>query len=166
MRWLLVAACTLCVGLLSGPACAESLLIAADRVYPAPDAAPLSNGTILVADGRITSVADERSRIAIPDGTKTSACRGVVVAGFQNSHVHLLGPLFDGAATQPAPDLERGVESMLTRYGFTTVFDTGSDLANTVAIRSRIEKGDMAAKDKRLQRLLAVTSESHCARAT
>jgi imidazolonepropionase-like amidohydrolase len=35
------------------------------------------------------------------------------------------------------------VESLTTRYGFTTVFDTGSDLANTLAIRARIEKGEM-----------------------
>jgi imidazolonepropionase-like amidohydrolase len=144
MRCLLVAiACCLGAVVASNPASAEPLLIPADRIYTSPDAPPLSNGTILVSDGRIVSVADERSRIALPADTRTSECRGVVVAGFQNSHVHLLGPLFDGAATKPAPELERGVESMLTRYGFTTVFDTGSDLANTVAIRSRIEKGDI-----------------------
>jgi imidazolonepropionase-like amidohydrolase len=32
---------------------------------------------------------------------------------------------------------------MLTRYGFTTVVDTGSDQVNTLAIRSRIEKGEL-----------------------
>ncbi len=35
------------------------------------------------------------------------------------------------------------LDAMLTRYGYTTVFDTGSDLANTVALRQRIEKGDV-----------------------
>jgi imidazolonepropionase-like amidohydrolase len=32
---------------------------------------------------------------------------------------------------------------MLTRYGFTTVVDTASDLENTVALRERIEKGEV-----------------------
>ena len=122
---------------------ADSLLIPADRIYTSPDATPLSNGNVLVREGRIASVADERARIAVPEGTQTSECRGVVVAGFQNSHVHLMGPSFEGAATKPASELERGVESMLTKYGFTTVFDTGSDLANTVALRARIEKGEV-----------------------
>lgn len=122
---------------------ADALLIPADKVYAAPDAAPLANGVVLVRGARIASVADERSRMAIPEGTRTSECRGVVVAGFQNSHVHFMGPAFDGAATRPAAELERGVESMLTRYGFTTVFDTGSDQPNTIAIRTRIEKGEV-----------------------
>ena len=45
--------------------------------------------------------------------------------------------------TQPAAELARQLESMLTRYGFTTVFDTGSDQSNTVALRERIEKGEL-----------------------
>jgi imidazolonepropionase-like amidohydrolase len=126
----------------SAPA-AESLLIPADRIYTAPDAPPLSNGNVLISDGRITAVADERGRLAIPADTRTSQCRGVVVAGFQNSHVHFMGPGFDNAATRPAPDLERSVESMLTRYGVTTAFDTGSDQPNTLTIRTRIEKGEL-----------------------
>ena len=121
----------------------EFLLISADKIYTAPDAQPLLNGSVLVGNGRIASVADERSRISIPAGTHTSDCRGVVVAGFQNSHVHFMGPGFDGAATKAAAELEQSVESMLTRYGVTTAFDTGSDVDNTVAIRARIEKGEL-----------------------
>jgi imidazolonepropionase-like amidohydrolase len=124
-------------------------LIPADKIYVSPEAKPLLNGVVLVRNGRIAAVAavaavaNERSRIAVPEGTRRSECRGVVVAGFQNSHVHFLGGPFEGAATRPAAELERGLESMLTRYGFTTVFDTGSDQANTVALRSRIERGEV-----------------------
>jgi imidazolonepropionase-like amidohydrolase len=32
---------------------------------------------------------------------------------------------------------------MLTRYGFTTVFDTTSDQANTFALRARVQSGDI-----------------------
>jgi imidazolonepropionase-like amidohydrolase len=121
----------------------DTWLIPADKIYTSPDAKPLSNANVLVSKGRIISVADERARIAIPGGTRSSECRGVVVAGFQNSHVHLMGPTFENAARRPAAEVENAVESMLTRYGFTTVFDTGSDLPNTVAIRSRIDKGEI-----------------------
>jgi imidazolonepropionase-like amidohydrolase len=119
------------------------LLISADKIYTAPNATPLSNGQVLVHKGRVVSVADEHSRIAIPKGTRTSECRGVVVAGFQNSHVHFMAPGFDNAAKKPASELESATESMLTRHGFTTVFDTASVEENTVAIRSRIESGEL-----------------------
>ena len=33
---------------------------------------------------------------------------------------------------------------MLNRYGFTTVVDTASNLANTVALRERVERGEVA----------------------
>jgi imidazolonepropionase-like amidohydrolase len=121
----------------------QAWLISAEKIYTAPDAKPLANGSVLMRGGKIASVADERSRIAIPQGTRTSDCRGVVVAGFQNSHVHLMGPAFDASAGRAAAELQGALESMLTRYGVTTIFDTGSDLANTVAIRSRIEKGEV-----------------------
>jgi imidazolonepropionase-like amidohydrolase len=137
----LAALSVVCVS--SAFAADDAWLIPADKIYTSPDAAPLANGNVLVKGGRITAVADERSRIAIPKGTQTSECRGVVVAGFQNSHVHFMGPNFEGAAQKSAKDLESAVESMTTRYGFTTVFDTASIEENTVLIRSRIEKGEV-----------------------
>ncbi len=121
----------------------DSWLISAYKIYTAPDAAPLSNGTVLTKGDRIAAVADERARPRIPRGTRSSECRGVVVAGFQNSHVHLMGPTFANAANKPATELEGAIAAMLTRYGVTTAFDTGSDLANTLAIRSRIDKGEV-----------------------
>jgi imidazolonepropionase-like amidohydrolase len=125
------------------PPPSRPLLIAADKIYPSPDVAPLAHGSVLLRDSRIVAVADERSRIAIPAGTHTSECRGVVVAGFQNSHVHFMGGAFDGAANRPVAEIEQAVESMLTKYGFTTVFDTGSALADTLSIRARIENGEI-----------------------
>jgi imidazolonepropionase-like amidohydrolase len=136
----LTALCTLGA---AAPASADSLLISADKIYTAPDAAPLANGTVLVSDGRIAAVADEHSRFAIPAGTRTSDCRGVLVAGFQNSHVHFMEDVWNDAAHAPTDRLGRGLEAMLTRFGFTTVFDTGSDQANTIALRSRVEKGEI-----------------------
>ena len=58
---------------------------------PAPDAPPIDNGTVLVRDGRIAAV-DVAARIPIPRDAKVIDCTGlIVVAGFQNSHVHFMG---------------------------------------------------------------------------
>jgi imidazolonepropionase-like amidohydrolase len=67
----------------------------------------------------------------------------VVLAGFQNSHVHFVETAFEDAATRPAGELEQAVTRMLTRYGFTTVVDTASIVENTAALRQRIERGDV-----------------------
>lgn len=122
---------------------AEPLLITAEKIYSAPDAKPLLNGAVLVRNGLIASVSDDRSRIALPEGTRTSQCRGVVVAGFHNSHVHFMEPRWNDAAHADAATLNDSLTAMLLRYGYTTVFDTGSDRANTVALRQRIEKGEL-----------------------
>lgn len=143
MRSTVFAAACLLSSVAYDCAAAEPLLISADRIYTAPDVPPLEQGTVLVRDGRIAAVADQHSRIAIPEGTRTSDCRGIVVAGFQNSHVHFTEDVWHDAQRASADSLGRQLEAMLTRYGFTTVFDTGSDQSNTLALRERIQKGEI-----------------------
>src|SRR6202034_3428797 len=82
----------------------------------------------------------------VPKDAKKPDCTGsVVVAGFQNSHVHFTEDKWNGAADQPAEKLAKQLEDMITRYGFTTALDLGSFLANTVALRQRVESGEVAA---------------------
>jgi hypothetical protein len=47
------------------------------------------------------------------------------------------------AAGIPAPELGRQLEDMLTRYGFTSVFDLSSLWENTRVIPDRIESGEV-----------------------
>ena len=68
---------------------------------------------------------------------------GVLVAGFQNSHVHLNGPAFANAKSAKATTLEGGLTALLTRYGFTTAFDIASDRDNTLALRQRLTQGEL-----------------------
>jgi len=119
------------------------VLIRADKIYTAPDAQPLLHGTVLLSGGQISAVADQHSRLRVPPGTRSSDCQGVVVAGFQNSHVHFTERKFENAAHAPAEQLERDLRAMTSRYGFTSVFDTASDEQNTVALRARVERGDI-----------------------
>jgi hypothetical protein len=66
------------------------------------------------------------------------------MAGFWNSHVHFTERKWANAATIPAPELSAQLEAMLTRYGFTSVFDTGSMWENTRRIRDRVESAEVA----------------------
>ena len=119
--------------------------IVAARIYTAPDRAPIDDGVVLVRGGKIVAVGS-RSNVQIPGTAQrvTQCDGGVLTAGFQNSHVHFLEPQFNDAARQPADALATQLSRMLTRYGFTTVVDIGSMLDNTLALRARIERGDVA----------------------
>ena len=122
---------------------ADTWVISAAKIYPSPYAAPIKDGVVLMRDGRITYVG-KHDPAKIPKSARVSECRGgVLTAGFQNSHVHFIEPRWTDAARQRAATLSQSLEDMLTRYGFTTVFDTASDQANTVALRARIEKGEV-----------------------
>lgn len=121
---------------------AQNLAIAGATVYTSPDAPALHNATVVIHDGTITAVGEH---ILAPQGTNTLQCNGcVVLAGFWNAHVHFMEPKWDDSAHQPAEKLEGQLEAMLTHSGFTTVVDLGSDGENTIALRRRIESGEIA----------------------
>ncbi len=120
------------------------LAIVGARIYPAPGAPAIVDGTVVVHGGRIVAVGP-RTRVEIPAGTATIDAHGAVVtAGFWNSHVHLLIPDVLEADTKPAAQLEGALAAMLTRWGFTTVFDLASETHNALAVRRRIESGEVA----------------------
>ena len=57
--------------------------------------------------------------------------------------MHFMEPKWNEAANQPADKLARQMSEMLTHSGFTTVVDTGSDGENTIALRRRVESGEV-----------------------
>lgn len=135
--WLAAAAC----GAPQRPAAADRWLLTGARLYVAPDAPPLDGAWVLVSGGTIEAVGSG----AAPTGVRraTACSGGVITAGFQNSHVHLMDPAFDGAAARPRDEIQPALTAMTTRFGFTTVVDTGSVPANTTALRQRIERGEL-----------------------
>lgn len=111
-------------------------------IYPAPDAAPLSNAILVLHDGKIAALG---SNAKVPRGAEILDCRGLTVtAGFWNSHVHLLPPSLLHAERLSAAELAAQLREMFTRWGFTTVFDIASVLDNTNLIRRRVESGEVA----------------------
>lgn len=120
---------------------AVDLALVGGRIFTAPDAAPLTNGMVLIHDGRITSVG--AGTLKLPGGTQRLDCTGrVVTAGFWNCHVHFSEPKWENAVALPAAQLAAQTRDMFTRWGFTSVVDAGSVLANTKAIRRRMEAGE------------------------
>jgi imidazolonepropionase-like amidohydrolase len=114
----------------------------ATKIYLAPDVAATS-GRVVIAGSKIDSVAPASGKRATAARRASQCSGGVVVAGFQNSHVHFTGDEFRAARDQQPEALDVALTRMLTRYGYTTVFDIASDRDNTLALRDRIEKGEV-----------------------
>ncbi|HEY6370553.1 MAG TPA: amidohydrolase family protein [Candidatus Sulfotelmatobacter sp.] len=113
------------------------------KVYPSPTDPPIDNGSILIHHGHIVSVGSS-STIEIPPGTTIIDCRGLVVtAGFWNNHVHIIPPALLHARDSGAKELDKQLDIMFNRWGFTTVFDLASVLDNTLALRRRIESSEL-----------------------
>jgi imidazolonepropionase-like amidohydrolase len=113
------------------------------KIYTSPTEPPILNGTIVIRGGKIEAVGPSGS-VSIPAGaTQITLKNQVITAGFQNSHVHFTEAKWNDAEKLPAAQLSRQLSDMLGRYGFTTVVDLGSYLENTVAIRKRIESGEV-----------------------
>ncbi len=123
----------------------SAVALAGGRVYPDPAGVPIDDATVLLAGGRISAVG-ARSAVTVPAGTTVIDCKGLVItAGFQNSHVHFTDvKRWADAGKQSADPLSTHLREMVTKYGFTTVVDTASDLDNTNALRRRIALGEVA----------------------
>jgi len=119
------------------------LVLTGGTIYAGPTEDAISNGVVVIRDGKIAAVGRQGS-VPVPDGAETVDCSGLTVAaGFWNSHVHFMERKWADAANVPAPELAVQLDAMLTRYGFTSVFDTGSPWENTRRIRERIESGEV-----------------------
>jgi imidazolonepropionase-like amidohydrolase len=123
---------------------AEVVAFVGAKIYTSPTDPPIANGAVVVRGEKIEA-AGKTGTLTIPAGAKQIDCKGeVITAAFQNSHVHFTEPKWTDAAKQPAEKLTEQLSDMFSRYGFTTVVDTGSFLLNTVAIRRRIASGEVA----------------------
>src|SRR5580704_4925896 len=126
---------------LDGISRAQDLAITHASVYSAPDAPVRKNVTVVIRHGVIAGIGEH---LRIPKDIETISCQGcVVLAGFWNAHVHFMEPQWNDAANQPTGKLIRQMSNMVTHSGFATVVDTGSDGENTIALRRRVESGEI-----------------------
>jgi imidazolonepropionase-like amidohydrolase len=128
----------------SAAAHAQTLVLVGGTVFPSPDAAPLPDAIVVVTGGAITAIG-HRGDIQIPNDGRVIDCTGkAVVAGFWNSHVHFTQAVWTNAASGPAAPLTAHMQEMLTQWGFTTVWDLGSNPAETLPLRQRVNAGEVA----------------------
>jgi len=111
--------------------CAQDLALVGAKIYPSPAGPAIESGTVLVHDGRFAAVGPSAT-VQLPKGTTVVDCKGLVVtARFWNSHVHILTPGLLHAEKLSSDQITKQLDEMLTRWGFTTVFDIASVLKNT-----------------------------------
>ena len=121
----------------------DLVAVAGARIYPSPTASPIADGTIVVTNGVITAVGP-REQTAVPAGaTMLSGAGHTVTAGFWNTHVHFTESKWQPAESKPAPELAADLRAMLTRWGVVRAVDVGSPPLNTLALRRRIESGEV-----------------------
>ncbi|HEY5678368.1 MAG TPA: amidohydrolase family protein, partial [Myxococcales bacterium] len=122
------------------------LALVGATIHPAPGEEPIQGGVVLVEGAAIAAVGTAN----VPDGARILDCSGcAITAGFWNSHVHFFERKWADAGTNPARELGLQLEQSFTRFGFTSVFDTGSPWENTRRIRERVESGEVPGPDIR-----------------
>ncbi len=119
------------------------LALVGGTIFISPAEEPVRDGVVLIQGEKILAVGS-RALVQVPQTAQVLDCSGLTItAGFWNSHVHFFERKWANAASIPAPELSRQFQDMLTRYGFTSVFDTGSQWENTRRLRDRIESGEV-----------------------
>jgi len=127
----------------SPPSTPRLTALVGGRVLPSPQAAAIPDGVVLIEGATITAVGS-RATVRAPEGATVVDCTGATLtSGFWNSHVHFTGSQFRGAEIAGAEALVGALRAMLTSYGVVHVVDTGSVLANTLALRRRIDSGEI-----------------------
>lgn len=122
---------------------AADLALTGAKIYTSPTDPPIVNGSIVIHDGLILAVGPS-STLKIPRSATVIDCKGLIVtAGFWNSHVHIIAPALLHVRDLDTKTLEQNLDLTFNRWGFTTVFDITSVLDNTLALRRRIDSGEV-----------------------
>jgi len=130
------------IGIRSATAQDRDLALVGGTLYASPTAGSLPDATVLI-HGKSIAAIGRSTEITIPKSARVITCAGkVITAGFWNSHVHFETGWANAQETAPA-NLEARMQEMLTRWGFTTVWDLGSNPQNTLTIRKRVESGEV-----------------------
>jgi imidazolonepropionase-like amidohydrolase len=119
-----------------------TLAIEHARIYISPTEPLIDDGSILIRDGLIAAVG---TQIEIPAGATQIPCdHCIVTAGFWNAHVHFTEPKWAGAEWKSAATLNPQLADMFLSRGFSTVIDVGSNPADTLSIRRRVESTELS----------------------
>jgi imidazolonepropionase-like amidohydrolase len=142
-NWLGAALIACLSALSSGAADAQTLVLKGATLYASPEATAIQDAIVVTSAGAITAVG-RAGEVQIPADARVIDCAGkTVVAGFWNSHAHFSEPVWRTSIDGPAAPLTAHMQAMLTRWGFTIVWSLGSDPRSSLALRRRINAGEV-----------------------
>lgn len=106
-------------------------------------AAPLSDGVLVISDGRVRSVGP-RSAVTLPDDAEIISVEGkTIMPGLINAHGHVGATVgLDANADSSSENLLRQL-LLYARYGITTVNSLGGDDAAGFALRDEQYRADL-----------------------
>ena len=134
-----IAAC-LCLSHLSaneGP-----IAFVGATIIDGTEAAPLTDGVIVISNGRIRTVGP-RASVRIPAGAEIIDVAGkTIMPGIVNAHAHVGDTLGLETGHYTAENLTRQLE-LYARYGITTVNSLGGDEAAGFALRDDQYRADL-----------------------
>ena len=106
LRFLAIAVCAMLINAAQAQA---TWVLEGAKIYPAPDMTPINGGKVVIAGTKIKAI-PAPSDMRTPAATRAPECNGgIIVAGFQNSHVHFTSDEYLDAAHQPAEALLREI---------------------------------------------------------
>jgi imidazolonepropionase-like amidohydrolase len=135
---------------LAVPAWGETLVLAGGRLIDGYGGPPLENSVIVIEGNTIRQVGAEGT-VRIPDGARVLDTNGrTVLPGLMDMHVHLMilghGDYDHWDRTYPSMfrDLIMPISAkQLLMAGVTTARDLGAPLEDIVAVKRRIERGEI-----------------------
>src|SRR5881296_2020451 len=127
-----------------------TLALVGGRVIDGYGGPPIENGVVLIAGERIVAVG-RKSDIAVPAGVRVISTEGMsVLPGLADMHVHLMivghGDYEHWDTTYRSrfqKEIMPAAAKQLLRAGVTTARDLGAPLEDILAVKRRIEKGEI-----------------------
>ena len=108
-------------------------------VFTSPDAEPLDDGVVVVLEGIIEAVGT-RGQVQIPPAARRVDATGLsVLPGFWNADVWVDDELLDAAEGGSDEELTAALQERFSRFGFTTVVETGSSAEELAPLLDRID---------------------------
>lgn len=128
--------------LLASPAAAQNLVISNTRIIVRPGQT-IDRGSIVVTDGRITSVTAGAAPAAPRGATVIDAAGMTVIAGYIDDHRHVLQARGPEAVAKFMKEQAPARMRELLEAGFTTVQSGGDDNAGILELKRKIDAGEI-----------------------
>ena len=108
-------------------------------VFTSPDTDPVEDGVVVVLEGVIEAVG-ERGQVQIPPAARRVDASGLsVLPGFWNADVWVDDELLELAEAGSDDELTAALRERFSRFGFTTVVETGSSVEELAPLLDRLD---------------------------